>query len=447
MIKGGALLVIAILSIGHLFAQEQQLTFAEAISIGLNDNFLMKNQRNNLKSFKTDKAAQISSFTPSLGVTAGISQTSGPQVDPELGLVNSRTDNFRGSIGANLVIFNGNNRIHSLKSSSYRLEGQQLMVERAEQDVMNQVALQFLQVLLDQELLRIAEENLISQQHTLDQITGFVEAGTRAEVDKYRQEADVKSFELQVIQAKNNLTNDKAALAQTLQLDPSQEFVVVRPNWNIDQIRSLNLNLDELYITALNARADYKRFETVENAAYHDFKGSFNGYLPFLSGFVSYGSSYFNANNPNQPADDFSTQLENRRSTSYGLNLTIPLWDRLQTKNSRVFNKINYENAQNELENAEKTVKIQVQTAYNNFQDVKLGYEVSLVQYDASKLAYETQQESYSVGLATQVELAVANASFVNAQSNLASTGYRLLFQKILLDYATGMLSVSSIDN
>ena len=447
MMKKFALIIFGLFPVLALTAQTRDLTFSDAVSIGLNDNAFMKNTRNNLRAYKSDKAAQISSFTPNLGITSEISQTSGPQFDAEQGQFNSVTSSFRASIGSNLVIYNGNNRINSLRSSSSRLLGQELLIKRTEQDVINLVAMQFLQVLLDQELLKIAEQNLITQERTLAEISGFVEAGSRPEVDRYRQDADVKSFELLVIQAKNTLTNDKAVLAQTLQLDSSQDFVVVRPDWNIDQIRVMILNLEELYNTALVARADYKRSSTEENAFLHDYKRSFNGYLPVLSGFVTYGSTYFDPNDPNQNTEKFLTQIENRRSTSYGLNLTIPLWDRLQSRNARVFNKVNYENASNDLENLEKTIKIEVQTAYNNFNDVKAGYAVSLAQYDASKLAYETQQESYSVGLATQVELAVANASFVNAQSNLAQTGYRLLFQKILLNYATGELTAEGINN
>ena len=377
---------------------------------------------------------------------AGISQTSGPQVDPELGLVNSVTNSFRASVGANLVIYNGNNRLHALKGSNYRLVGQELLVQRTEQDVINTVAVQFLQVLLDQELLKIAEENLVSQQRTLDEITGFVEAGSRPEVDLYRQEADVKSFELLVIQAKNNLANDKATLSQTLQLEARTEFIVIRPDWNIDLIRSMDIDIDQLISEALGKRYDYKRLEAVEEASLHDYKRAFNGYLPFLTGFVNFGSTYFDPNNPNQPAPSFAEQMETRRSTSYGLSIIIPLWDRYQTKNNRVFNKVAYENAQNNKNNAEKTIQIEVQTAYNNFRDVKAGYEVSIAQFDAAKLAYETQQESYQVGLATQVELAVASAQYVNAQSNLAQTGYRLLFQKILLDYAVGVLTEDSLN-
>lgn len=428
-------------------AQKKELSFEEAVSIGLSDNVIMMNTRNNLRSFKTDKSLQISSFTPNLGIQSGLQQTTGPQVDPEKGFVNATTDYFQANIGSELVLFNGTSRIHSLKSSSYRLIGQEYLIQRTEQDVINQVALQFLQVLLDQELLIIAEQNLNTQQRTLDEIIGFVEAGSRAPVDQYRQEADVKRFELLVIQAKNNLVNDKALLAQTLQLNPSEEFVVVRPNWDIDQIRAINYNVVELYETALNSRADYKQFQAIEQASRHDFKGTIGGYLPYLSGFASFGSTYFNDNDETTPTDDFPTQIENRRSTSYGVSLTIPIWDRLRTRSNRVSTKVNYENAQNNLENLEKTIKLDVQTAYNNFQNVKTGYDVSLKQLEAAKLAYETQQESYSVGLATQVELAVANEAYVSAQASVAQTGYRLLFQKILLDYAIGTLSPENVGN
>jgi outer membrane protein len=445
--KSSILLTIGLLSAITLSAQNNELTFSDAVTIGLSDNVVMKNTRNSLRSFKTDKAFQIMSFTPNLGISSGASQTSGPQVDPEKGLINATTSNFRASIGSNLVLYSGNNRIHALKSSAYQLQGQELLIKRTEQDIINFVALQFLQVLLDQELLVISEQNLVTQQRTLAEINGFVEAGSRPEVDKYRQDADVKRFELLVIQAKNNLSNDKADLAQLLQLDPANDFVVVRPDWNIDLIRVLEYNLAELYATALSSRADYQRLEAVENASFHNFRGSFNGYVPFLSAFAQFGSTYFNDNDDATPTNSFSDQMSDRRSTSYGLNLTIPLWDRLQTRNNRVFNKVNYENSVNDVENLKITVKIEVQNAYNNFTDVKAGYAVSLAQHEAAKLAYETQQESYNVGLATQVELAIANEAYIGAQANLAQTGYRLLFQKILLDYATGVLTQESIDN
>ena len=106
-----------------------------------------------------------------------------------------------------------------------------------------------------------------------------------------------------------------------------------------------------------------------------------------------------------------------------------------------------YQNSTNNRINLEKSIKIEVKRAYLNYLDVARGYEVSKAQLDAAKLAYDTQEESYKVGIATQVERSNANQTYVTAQADLAQITYRLLFQSIMLDYATGILTVAGIDN
>ena len=93
--KSKLLVIIGVFVATTTLAQQKELTFAEAVEIGLTENVLMKNTRNDLRSFKADKTFNVTNFTPNLGIQAGVSRTSGPQVDPELGLVNSTSDNFR----------------------------------------------------------------------------------------------------------------------------------------------------------------------------------------------------------------------------------------------------------------------------------------------------------------------------------------------------------------
>ena len=111
------LIILGLFPVLSITAQVRDLEFSEAVQLGLNDNAFMKNTRNNLRIYQTDKAAQISAFTPNLGITSGLSQTSGPQIDQEQGLINSTSTSFRASIGSNLVLFNGNNRICYYKLS------------------------------------------------------------------------------------------------------------------------------------------------------------------------------------------------------------------------------------------------------------------------------------------------------------------------------------------
>src|SRR5690606_16048518 len=139
-------------------------------------------------------------------------------------LMDLSVENVSANIQGSVMLFNGFNRINTFKQASNQFRAQTSLVKRAEQEVVYQVATQYLQVLLDQELLRIAEENHRVQKVVLDQLSAQVALGARAEADLYTQDAQVKNLQVMALQAQVTLENDKALLAQTLQLDPQVPF-------------------------------------------------------------------------------------------------------------------------------------------------------------------------------------------------------------------------------
>ena len=430
-----------------LHAQDRELNFDDAVIIGLSENVVLKNSHNNLYAIKAQKTTDQMAFLPNLNISAQGGRTEGQQINQVTGQgFNSTNDAFFGNVNSNLGVYQGNARIHALKESKYRLASQQALVTRSAQDVIYDVAIQFLQVLLDQELSGIAENNLAAQELILQEINGFVLAGSRPESDSYTQEADVKNFELLVIQADNRLLNDKATLAQLLQLDPSQDFDVVNPGWDIAANNPENHILDSLYNMAIQNRADLKQFKYNEMANLHVTKGALSGYLPSISVGANYSSQYSNPNIDSLNIPSFNEQFTSLNpQLQYGFQLNSPIFDRLVTRSNRVNAKMRHENSINNRINLEKSIKIEVKRAYLNYLDVARGYEVSKAQLDAATLAYETQEESYKVGIATQVERSNANQSYVTAQADLAQLTYRLLFQSIMLDYATGVLTVAGL--
>lgn len=70
------------------------------------------------------------------------------------------------------------------------------------------MATRYLQVLLDKELLRIAQQNLENQKQQLTQIEGFVDAGLRTISDLYNQQSEVARVESVVVDANVLLDND-----------------------------------------------------------------------------------------------------------------------------------------------------------------------------------------------------------------------------------------------
>ena len=423
------------------------LTHSEAVKVALQKSVTLNQEKNNLFASQVQRNSSIQGFLPAVSIDGQGVRSKGPQQNPENGNLEDFTnDFFNASISASINLFNGFRTINTLNQNVNAFKAQSANVQRTEQQTIFDVTNQYMQVLLDQELVRIAEENMKAQQVLLDQIRESVRLGARAEADLYNQDAQVKNFEVLWLNSKVTLENDKALLAQTLQLDPSQDFVVEFPKSDVDVVNALELSLDSLYQIALAQREDLKQIEYQINANEASFRSTFSGYLPRVTAFASYGSNYYSSLKPDPRYGNFNSQFFNvLPSTAVGFSFSIPIYDRGLTRYNRSFSKVQMENSELRRENLKKSIMIDVKRSYNNYRAAIESYKASEAQYQAGELAFRTQQESYLLGVSNQVTLAQASQTFVQAQASRAQAEVRLFFQKILISYALGTLQAQDV--
>ncbi len=430
-----------ILTIGlipSLLQAQVKLTFEESVKIGLKKNVALNQQKNQLIVNQEQRLNSYGNFLPNLNITGNYNHQSGQQPNSTTGdLEDLETDYIGAQFNASVPIFSGLRNINSLSQSNNQLMAQSYLVKRSTQEVVSIVANQYLQVLLDQELLKIAAENLKTQQTLLEQIQGFFDVGSRAITDVYNQDALMKAAQVSFIRAKNSLQNDKAILSQTLQMDPAESFEVVLPVFNDKLASYQNFSIDSLIAIAIRNRSDLKQSNYQVDANKYSMRAATSGYLPNVSLFGNYGTFYYSL-----IPDNFNTQFKTLNpSLSYGVNLTIPIFGRFQTRSQRATARVAYENSVLNNDNLEKTVRIDVQNAYNNLVNAVEAFQSSLSQFQAGELALQTQKESYDLGISTQVALAQANQTYILGAASKAQAEVTLLFQKVLLEYALGTLN------
>jgi outer membrane protein len=444
--KYGLALILVVVCFELQAQPSSILTYQEATKIALDKNVNLNQQENTLFSAQVQRNQSFSSFLPSVRLRANATHQDGLQQTQDGGdLENLSVDNISADIYAELLIFNGLSRSNTIGQNSNQFKAQVSFVERTRQEVIFTVTNQYLQVLLDQELLRIAGENYKTQNVVLEQLREQVAVGSRAEADLYAQQSQVSNLEVTALRATVTLENDKAILAQTLQLDPSQDYSVSLPS-QMDIPLLENIALDSLYSIALVNRKDLQRLKYQAEANHYQYRSALSGYLPVVSLFGSYGSYYTSQLKDIPLYGGFSNQFQNVfPSTQYGISLTIPIFDRMQTRATRVSNKVAFDNSVLERDNLEKTIKIDVQRTYKNYKTSIRAFQASEVQIRAGELALKTQQESFLLGVADQVALAQANQTYVQAASSKAQAEVTLVFQKILLDYALGTLRFEDI--
>ncbi|HEX5169162.1 MAG TPA: TolC family protein [Cyclobacteriaceae bacterium] len=443
--RSGILVITFLFSVNSFAQGPATLTFREAVRIGLENNVTLNQQKNQLEYTQINKTSSMLRLGPSIQGDASAYRVDGNSFNQNAGeVINGQIDYVNGSISASMPVFNGMRQVSLYKQANFQNEAQLHQVNRSNQDVIRDVANQYLTCLLDVQLIKIDEENVAAQQLQYDQIKEQVNLGARAEADLYNQEYQLKNAELLLLRSRNTLKNDKAILAQTIQIDPAVPFELEEINWDVNAVIADTLTLDQMYETAMQRRSDLKQAENTEKAAHFGFNSFKGRYYPSISAGASFGSRYnYIHGEDNRSFSDQFTQ--DNRQFSYGLSLTIPIYNGLLYRAQAAQSRATYENAKVLYKGTEVTVKTDVIRAYQNFRDAVTNYSASEAQLKAAELSYQMEKERYDLGISNIVQLAVVNQTFIRAKSDYQNSLFVLMVQRIRINYALGTLKFEDI--
>lgn len=438
-----------------LFAQSADIrviTIDEAISIALENNYSLKQAKNELDLAEDLIFSEKADFLPSVSASMNGSRTTGQQflfdrfsegLDP---FVDVSSQSISGGMNASINLFNGFNNILTLKSSQSNKESREQQYERAKELVIFNTASRYLQVLLDKELLAIAEQNLETSTAQLEQVQAQVELGARPMVDLFNQEAQVANDELVVTQRENTLSLNSLLLIRQLEIDPLGAYDFVVPDLTLDNLPWMDVNLRSLVNEALTTRSDILSAEASISSLRYQMQVTKNSLLPTLRASAGVSSRYSDQYSIGGAEVSFSDQFFDQQvNRSLGLSFNMSLFNNWNRMYSIQSSQVQLKNAELNLDNSKMQVIQEVSQAYNDYSSYVKQLEASEKSLVASERAFQTQQERYNLGASTLIELTQAQSSFVSAQSNYTQAMYNLIFQEKLLDFYLGKLKGDNI--
>ena len=438
-IFGTALLsiTISLTIITNAFSQENTLTYEEAIKIALRQNIPLQQQQNLLKATEASRTQSYASFLPNVSAYVGGNRIIGRQFDQTVGdFTSEQVDNISGEISAFLPVFNGFNRLHTMKQAESAVEQQYYQIARSKQDAIFNASMQYLTVIVNRELLEVAQANLEFQEELLQSIEVFLETGTRNIADLYNQEAETKRIALTVVEAENQLNISKAELIRILQVNPLAEWTFEAPEMEFAELLTEEVDIEPVYNEAVANRPDYKQQKEQIEIDQRGIKIAKSDYYPSLGIGYSYGSRFSSL-----APETFDEQFRDiNRVQVYGIQLSVPIFSNLRTRASVQRSLQLYNNSQLALEDLERSIFTEIQTAIANFRAAQQRVIFADAQLKAAEKALEVERERFRLGTGTLIELNRANATFVQARSEDIQADYTLIFQKTALDYYKGVL-------
>ncbi len=335
------------------------------------------------------------------------------------------------SVSTSVPLFTGFRITNEIAKAKLDLETVAAELENMKETVEVTILSSYLQILYNKELLSIANEQAELSREQLTRIKKMHEHGRASESLIHEAESQIANDELSVIEAESELQLSILALTQILELPTPKGFDVEEPKENVyfRLIHKPNMIYEKALISRPSIQAEELRLKSHEK----NIKIAQSAYFPTLSLGAGYSNNYYKINGFDNTA--FSTQLKNNRSEYFGLNLNIPIFNRLSTRNNVRSAKLNVLLQKLQLENTKKSLYKEIQQAYYNALTSEKRYKAAESAYKSAEKAFSFMTEKLNSGRATMYEYYDSKTIMAKALSNRTQAKYNFIFRKKILEF------------
>ncbi len=436
------LIVIVVFLTSVSSFSQKTWTLKECVDEALAKNISIQQNRLNLELAKKDVEIAKGNFLPNLsGSSSGRYNVGLSQNDQGI-LANTKNFNASFNLSSSGTIFNGYRNTNTFKQAQLGVESSMLDLKKIENDISLLVVNGYLNILFAKENLSAAQVQYEISEKQIEAAESRFNSGVIPKGDLLNTQSTAATNLQSVITQENALDIALLNLAQLLQVSV-EGFDVSPINVGTPSANLFYKESSSVYNKSLDRMPEIERANLAIKNADFNIEITKGAYLPTLTYNVAMGSSYFHQFNnlrQGQTNTNFFEFLEDRYNYGAGLNLSIPIFNRFQTKNRISKSLINKEISETRLESEKLSLK---QTIEKSFLDVKTAlktFEASKISLEAQQEAFKNAQERYNFGAMTQFDFDQVRTRLVNAQGALIRSKYDYVFKTKVLQFYAGDL-------
>jgi outer membrane protein len=424
-----------------LGAQPHQWSLRECCDYAVEHNISIKQQVNQCRQRELDLSTAKNSRLPDLSGSVGQNFSFGRGLTAANTYSNTNTSSTSFSLATSVPLFTGFQIPNQIKLNQLNLEAATADLEKAKNDIRMQVAEAYVQILYDLEIADVARRQIEIDSAQVARLQAFVDNGKAAEAELSQQKATLANSRLTATQADNNTRLAILNLTQLLELPTPDGFAIVRPdmeevNSSLFALHSSLPSPDQIYAEALGVKPEILSQQLKLKGTEHSIKIAQAANLPTLSLSGGLGTNYYTTSG--FKSDAFGKQLKNNFSQYIGVNLSVPIFNRFQTRNNIRSARIDQENQQLQLDNTKKTLYKEIQQVYYNALNAQTKEKSSMEAMQSSKDAFTLMQAKYENGKANITEFNESKNNYLKSESDLVQARYENLYQHALLEFYRG---------
>ncbi len=408
--------------LASLFASAQNVwTLEQCIDTALMNNRNIKQKQISKKTNEIAYQQAKLDLLPNLNASASQGFSFGRSLMADNTYQNTNSSQTSYGFSSGITLFDGLRMKYNIDARMAELKVSEAELEKIKQDIIISVSTAYLQVLMNKELLLIANDQLKLSQTKIEQRKALVEAGKIAEGELFELLAQESKENMNKIKAEQTLKYSMLELAQILELQSFENMDVIVPE-NLMSTQMELINIQNVFENAITHRPEIKSAEFSLDKSMRDVKIAKSAYYPNLNFGVNVGGGYYNS---------VSVPL----STNLGFNLSVPIFNKFETKNQVKTAQLNVENNKLYVENAKMELRKNIQQAYHNALAAKARWEAALVSVQSGTEAYRFVNQKYEADKANVYELYQAKSNLAQVQSEVTQSKFEYAFRIKILEW------------
>ncbi|MCQ2218639.1 MAG: TolC family protein [Paludibacteraceae bacterium] len=334
-------------------------------------------------------------------------------------------------ISSGITLYQGGSISNSIKQSKQAEEESHLRTKKYDNSLSIEILSAYLSVLRNEETLKYKTSIVTTSKEQADLGKKKYDAGAILESDYLILDAQYASNKTDTLDSHISYITNMLTLKRLMSLDPNADLQLVAPDTSAIEALALLPSQEECVDKALQTMPELQLSKSAIDIAETQIDITKAGRRPTISANASVGTSHRDFDNiGRQFGDNFNQQV--------GLSLSLPIYDRGQTKSKLVQNRIAKQQAEVEYAQNELSIK---QTVIQQYQNVKLAYErYKMTQQRCKAYAevFNVYNAKFNVGMVVITDMLQRQDNYISAINEYVQAKYAFILNRKILDVYTG---------
>lgn len=394
-------------------SKEKILTLEECISLAKENNLSIKVHKNTLNDLKRKNETSWNSVSPSIKGDAAFQDD----------FTNKTTESF--SISGSLGLTLSTNLYSTIKGAKLNYENGLLTYNQAVKQIEMSVWKTFYDLIYKTEYFSFQSQNLLTAKKNYEQNLEKFKNGKISELDVMSSRVSYEQKKPVLEEARIDLTNNLELFKNIIGVDFDDE---IKLDGSLDFLLELkDIKLPPKENPSPDVQAAKFAVEIAENNL---LAQRFSSYSPVITGTYKYGQAL-----------NIDNSLWNETS-SLSVGVSIPLDSYLPWSSSAVSinsKKESLESAKLNLEDAEKSIRVNTENALRKINQIISMLEVSKETVALAKKTYEMTETAYNYGKTDFLTLQNASDNVLNTEVSLKNQAKTLMETLLDTEYLLGL--------